>query len=157
MSDRPDRDYESRITVDLDGDKYTHGQFDLKATQIWHNLQDSADHVDVHVSSSGLGMHFVAWFEQDLQFAEEVALRRASGDDPRRIWMDCQRWLNGLYTDVLFESKDTRRFDKERGFATVYEALAFINEYRSDDHERVKSVAQDGHRGDPELARRADL
>jgi len=157
VSDRPDRDYGSRITVDLDGDKYSPHQFDLKAVRIWHNLQHSADHVDVHVSSSGLGMHFVAWFDQDLQFAEEVALRRANGDDPRRIWMDCQRWLNGLYTDVLFEEKDTREFDKERGYASVYDALSFIDEYRSDDADRVKQLAQSGHRADPELARRADL
>ncbi|AAY24967.1 ORF 41 [Haloarcula hispanica virus SH1] len=153
--ERPDERFASRITVDLDGDKYTHTQFDLEAVKVWHNLQNSADYVDVHVSSSGLGLHFVAWFEQPLRFHEEVAIRRSSGDDPRRVWMDCQRWLNGLYTDVLFEEKDTREFDKERDFATVYDALAFVAEHRTDDADRMKRLANEGHRAAPDLARKA--
>jgi len=155
--ERPDQRFESRITVDLDGDKYTHTQFDLEAVKVWHNLQNAADYVDVHVSSSGLGLHFVAWYEQPLQFHEEVAARRSHGDDPRRTWMDCQRWLNGLYTDVLFEEKDTRPMAKERRFSTVYDALDFIRERRSDDYDRMKGLANDGHRAAPDLARRADL
>lgn len=153
--ERPDEEFESRVTIDLDGDKYTYTQFDLRAVRVWHNLRDAADYVDVHVSSSGLGLHFVGWFEQPLAFHEEVAVRRGNGDDPRRVWMDCQRWLNGLFTDVLFEEKDSREFTKERGFATVYDALAFIDEYRRDDAERVKRLATDGHKGAPDLAPKA--
>jgi len=141
--DRPDRQFASRITIDLDGDKYDRDGFDLRATRTWHNLQNDADYVDVHVSSSGLGLHFVAWYEQPLQFHEEVAARRSHGDDPRRTWMDCQRWLNGLYTDVLFESKDSRPMEKER------------RERRRNDHKRMKALAEHGHRAAPGLARRA--
>ena len=155
--ERPDQEFASRVTIDLDGDKYDHGQFDLRAVRIWHNLQESADYVDVHVSSSGLGLHFVAWFREDMQFAEEVAVRRANGDDPRRIWMDCQRWMQGLYTDVLFTEKDGREMSKERRFADVYAALSFVAQNRTTDADRVQRLAEHGHRAEPSLARRADL
>jgi len=153
--DRPDRQFASRITIDLDADKYDRDGFDLRATRTWHNLQNDADYVDVHVSSSGLGLHFVAWYEQPLRFHEEVAARRTHGDDPRRTWMDCQRWLNGLYTDVLFEEKDSRPMEKERRFSTVYDALDYIREHRRNDTKRMKALAEHGHRAAPELARRA--
>lgn len=148
--------FESRITVDLDAKDYSHSGFRLRATRCWHNLQQIADYVDAHVSSSGKGLHLVAWFEQDLAFHEQVHLRRGAGDDVRRVDMDIQRWQEGLYTDVLFADKDQRPQSKERRFEDVYDALDYIDNQR-DDYNRVHALAQRGHKADPELARRAQL
>lgn len=152
---QPD-EYESRLTIDLDAKEFSPSAFRLKAIRSWHNLQDMGADVDVHVSSSGKGLHLVAWFREPLRFHEQVAIRREAGDDPRRTWMDCQRWLNGLYTDVLFEDKDRREFSKERRFSTIYDALDFIAEYQRDDYQRVKSLVNDGHRGAPDLVHRQE-
>lgn len=151
--------FQQRVTIDLDGKH--HGSFEafrLRATRIWHNLDDVADRVDVHVSTGQKGLHFVGWFVDDVPFHEQVAIRRGHGDDPRRIDMDCQRWLElgGRFSDVLFQQKGDRAETKERRFRDVYDALDYIAA-RRDDYQRVKSVQLDGHRGDPELARRADL
>lgn len=143
----------TRITVDLDAKHHPPAEFRLKATRTWHNLQHVAEVVEVHVSSSGKGLHFVAWLTERLEFYEQVQLRREMGDDPRRVEMDVERWLNGLYTQVLFSRKDSRPFEKERGFRDVYDALDFIDA-RRDDHDRMRAVANEGHKGDPELARR---
>lgn len=149
-------EFQARITIDLDAKDYARTQFRLRATQIWHNLDDVAAHVEVHVSSSGMGLHFVAWFDENLEFYEEIAMRRAHGDDPRRIDMDIERWSNGLYTGVLFSEKSSRPFEKERRFRDVYDALDHIDAKR-DDSNRMGRLAVDGHKADPELARRADL
>ena len=148
-------DMEARITVDLDGKDYTHYGFRLRATRCWYNLRHIADYVDVHVSSSGNGLHIVAWFEEDLAFHEQIHLRRGSGDDDRRVDMDCQRWLEGLYTDVLFCDKDDRPQVKDRRFRDVHDALDHIAEGR-DDHSRMNALANHGRKGDPELARRQE-
>jgi hypothetical protein len=147
-----------RVTVDLDGTDYpTFQAFRLRATRIWHNLQDAADRVDVHVSTGQEGLHFVAWFEADVPFHDQIRLRREHGDDPRRIDMDCQRWLQlgGRFSDVLFHSKGDRENVKERRFRDVYDALDYI-EARRDDGDRMNRLANAGHKGDPELARRVD-
>lgn len=159
MTERFDEsDHGGLITIDLDAKEYGSNQFRLKAVAIWHNLKDIATDVDVHVSSSGLGLHFRAWTDRRLEFYEEVAMRREYGDDPRRIDMDIQRWFNGLYTGVLFEDKDNRDHEKERRFRDVYDALDWIDNQR-DDYNRVKRLAKDGHKGAPDLVRRsgADL
>lgn len=151
--------YGQRVTFDFDGDHYpTFEAFRFAAIKTWHNLDGLAADVDVHVSSGQSGLHFVAWFEEEIPFHEQVAIRRAHGDDPRRIDMDCQRWLElgGLFSDVLFQSKHGRDATKERRFRDVYDALDYINA-RRDDHDRLKEVAVDGHQADPSLARRADL
>lgn len=155
MSAAQDPPGESRITVDLDAKDYSASAFRFRAVRTWHNLQREAVEVDVHVSSSGLGLHFVAWFEDALAFHEQIALRRQAGDDPRRVDMDTERWLNGLYTDVLFEEKDDRPHDKERRFRDVYDALDWIDNQRKDAR-RIKRLATDGHKGAPDLSRRLD-
>lgn len=151
MSDR-----QGRITVDLDAKEYSATQFRFKATQIWHNLEGITVDLEVHVSSSGKGLHFVGWFDEKLPFHEEVALRRQHGDDPRRVDMDVKRWLNGLYTGVLFEEKSNRAHGKERRFKDVYDALDHIDAQR-DDHSRMNALANGGHKRAPSLAARADL
>lgn len=143
----------ARVTVDVDAKHHSRAEFRMRAVRTWHNLKREAEHVEVHVSSSGQGLHFVAWYDQRLQFHEEIAIRRGAGDDPRRVWMDCQRWLQGLYTGVLFEEKDQRPQSKERGFRDVYDALDYIDAQRPD-YDRMRRLANDGHRGAPDLARR---
>lgn len=146
--------FECRVTIDLDAKDYAAEAFRLRAVRIWHNLDDLADHVDVHVSSSGLGLHFVGWFEERLPFHEKIQIRAANGDDPRRVWMDCQRWLNGLYTDVLFTEKSSRPFSKERRYRDVYDAIDAIDGRRNDAN-RMERLVEDGHKGAPDLARKA--
>jgi|AntRauMinimDraft_3_1070383.scaffolds.fasta_scaffold01995_4 hypothetical protein len=148
--------YRGRITVDLDAKEYSHNNFRTRAVRTWHNLQHDADDVEVHVSSSGRGLHFVAWFEQAIPFHVEIGLRRMHGDDQRRVGMDCERWYNGLYTGVLFDEKSSRPMTKERGFVDVYAALDFIAAQR-DDHDRMNRLANRGHKGAPSLATRSDL
>ena len=92
-------EYSTRITIDYDGK----GQgWRLGAVKTWHNLQREADHVEVHVSSGQHGLHFVAWYVEDIAFHNEVAIRRCHGDDARRIDMDIQRCQAGIFTGVLF-------------------------------------------------------
>ena len=147
-------DHRGRITVDLDAKDYSRNQFRLRATRAYSQLADDADEVEVHVSSSGLGLHLVAWFEDPLEFHEEIALRRQHGDDPRRVDMDIKRWFQGLYTGVLFEEKGDK--EKERRFSGIFDALDWIDAQR-DDANRVKRLANDGHKGAPDLVARANL
>lgn len=150
--------YEQRVTIDFDGkDAGSFEAFALEATRTWYNLRREADDVEVHVSTGQHGLHFVAWFEEDVPFFRQVAVRRGNGDDPRRVDMDCQRWLElgGRFADVLFQEKGDRPIAKERRFRDVHDALEYIGA-RRDDYRRVKSVAIDGHQGDAELARRAE-
>lgn len=150
--------YNQRVTIDFDGKDYpTFEAFRFGAVQTWHNLQDCADRVDVHVSSGQKGLHFVAWFEDSIPFFKQIALRREHGDDPRRIDMDCQRWLQlgGRFSDVLFQQKGGRSTTKERRFRDVYDALDYIAAQRSD-YDRMKRLANDGHHGAPDLAARVE-
>lgn len=146
-------EYSSRLTVDLDAKDYGFHAFRLKAVSIWCNLDRVADRREVHVSSSGRGLHFVGWFVDEIDQDTQVKLRQALGDDPRRTDMDVQRYKNGLYTDVLFTEKCDREFSKERRFRDVYDALDHIAAQRSD-AERMRRLIDYGHRGAPELAQR---
>lgn len=151
--------YAQRATIDFDGKHNgSANEFRLNAYRIWHNLRDLADRVDVHVSTGQHGLHFVAWFEDDLAFHDEITVRRDNGDDPRRLDLDEQRWqqLGGHFVDVLFHEKRDAPRRKERRFRDVYDAVDYILAQR-DDYRRLKKVANHGHKGDPELARRADL
>lgn len=149
--------YRQRVTVDFDG-KHAGSllEFRMQATRIWHNLERIADRIDVHVSTGQQGLHFVAWFEDSMPFHEQVGIRREHGDDKRRIDMDAQRWqqLGGRFTDVLFHQKGDRDTTKERRFRDVYDALDYIEAQR-DDYRRMNRLANEGHKGDPDLARRA--
>lgn len=148
--------YQQRVTVDFDGKDYdTLNAFRFAAIRVWHNLEGIADDVDVHVSTGQHGLHFVAWFEADLPFWKQVQIRREHSDDPRRIDMDCQRWLQlgGRFSDVLFHQKGDRENIKERRFRDVYDALDYIAGQR-DDAGRMNRLANDGHKREPELARR---
>jgi hypothetical protein len=150
-------EYEQRVTIDLDGKDYPSFEaFRLAAVETWHNLKHASDRVDVAVSSGQHGLHLVAWFEADVPFHDQLEIRRAHGDDPRRIDMDCQRWLElgGRFSDVLFTSKGDRSQTKTR-FPDVYDALDYIDSLR-DDLDRLRRLAVEGHRAAPELARRAD-
>lgn len=142
--------YRSRVTIDFDG-KGTGWR--LEAVKTWHNLQHVADDVEVHVSSGQHGLHFVAWFREDLPMHEKIAIRRNHGDDQRRIDMDVQRFQSGIFTGVLFEQKGHEAgAKKERNFRDVYDALDYIDGQR-DDHKRMRNLANDGHRGAPDLVK----
>jgi DNA primase len=151
--------YEDRFTVDIDAKPGK--DLELQAVKTWNRLLDVADAVDVHVSSSGQGLHFVAYLKDSMPFYKKVAMRRTAGDDARRVDMEIQRWHAGLDVDVLFNQKDVPDDmggvkTKERRFADVYDALDFIRAQR-DDADRVRRLAVDGHKGAPDLARKANL
>lgn len=147
--------YADRFTVDLDGKD---GHLAQRAVRTWFYLRRVADGVDVHVSSSGQGLHFVAYLRDPMPFHEKVEHRRTAGDDPRRVDMEIQRWHAGLQVDVIFMQKDGKPGEgakvKDRRFADVWDALDFIAGQR-DDYDRVKRLANHGHKGAPDLARRA--
>lgn len=146
--------YSARITIDYDGKG---GGWRFGAVKAWHNLQDIADEVEVHVSSGQHGLHFVAWFVDEIPMHEEIAIRRTHGDDPRRIDMDIQRFQNGIFTGVLFEEKGHESdAKKSRGFRDIHDALDYIDA-QQDDHSRMNKLANQGHKGAPDLARRANL
>lgn len=147
-------DYETRITVDLDGDHAEN--FALRATRTWHHLRRVADDVEVHVSTGQEGLHFIGWFEEAIPFHRQIAIRREAGDDARRIDMDGQRWLQvgTEFTDVLFHQKGDRETVKERRFRDVYDALDYIRDHADDPADRVRRLANDGHKGAPSLARK---
>lgn len=146
--------YADRFTVDLDD----HGDLHARAVRAWYYLRDVADAVDVHVSSSGGGLHFVAYLEATMPFHKKVEHRRTAGDDPRRVDMEIQRWHAGLQVDVIFCQKDGGPGEgakvKDRRFRDVWDALDAIDA-RADDYDRMKALANEGHRGAPDLARRA--
>lgn len=147
--------YADRFTVDLDD----HGDLESRAVRAWYYLLDVADGVDVHVSSSGQGLHYVAYLETPMPFHKKVEHRRTAGDDPRRVDMEIQRWHAGLEVDVIFQQKDGKPGEgakvKDRRFADVWDALDAIQANKRDSYERVKALAVDGHKGAPDLARRA--
>jgi hypothetical protein len=149
--------YADRLTVDLDD----HGNLEAEAVRAWYYLQRVADAVDIHVSSSGEGLHFVAYLTAPMPFHKKVEHRRAAGDDPRRVDMEIQRWQAGLQVDVIFCQKDGGLGEgvkvKDRRFADVWDALDAIRENTRDDYERVKRLANHGHKGAPDLARRSGL
>lgn len=145
-------EHRTRITVDLDG--YA-PRFRFKAVSAYHSLERWADDVTVAISSSGNGLHLVGWFRESLTFAEEVRLRRTLGDDPKRVEIDIERALNGIYTGVLWSEKSASG-SKQRGFADVYDALEAMDGAEALSVDRVKAYANDGHKAAPEVARLAD-
>lgn len=58
--------------------------------------------ITVRRSSSGKGVHIIAWSNTGLTKKELLALRYISGDDPIRIWLDSQADRVG---QVLFTNK----------------------------------------------------
>lgn len=146
--------YADRITVDLD-DK---GDLETTAVKSWYYLQRVADAVDCHVSSSGRGLHLIGYLKQPMAFAEKIKHRRAAGDDPRRVDMEIQRWHAGLTVDVVFSDKDgvDGVESKDKRFRDVWDALDYVTAQR-DDSDRMRRLANHGHKGEPDLARRADL
>jgi hypothetical protein len=153
--ERPVRDhYADRLTVDLDD----HGRLEQRAIRAWYYLLDVCDGLDVHVSSSGEGLHLVGYLKEEMPFHEKVRHRRAAGDDPRRVDMEIQRWHAGLEVGVVFQCKDSEgesQVSKERRYRDVYDALDAIQANQSDDVDRVRRLANDGHKGAPALAPKA--
>jgi len=153
---RPVREhYTDRFTVDLDAKG---GGLEDRAVRSWYYLRDVADAVDVHVSSSGKGLHLVAYLTEPMAFYRKIEHRRAAGDDARRVDMEIQRWQAGLQVDVIFQDKDGGSGEdvnvKERRFRDVWDALDHIRAQR-DDVARLDRLAEYGHKGDARLARHA--
>lgn len=141
-----------RVTLDLDPKP----GFRLRAIRAWHYLKREAEHVEVHVSSSGEGLHLIGWFEGPLSEVEKIHIREHLGDDPNRLKMDIQRLKRGHPIQTLWDEKtgrDGERRRKDRDFQDVYAALDHIAATTSDPAEKVKRLAQHGHKGAPSLAR----
>ena len=157
-------DYNGRVTVDIDG--YAPA-FETRATRAYYNLKDLAADVEVHISSSGEGVHLVGWFEREIPLAEQLELRRTLLDDPNRIQIDIERAKNGVYTGVLWSEKHsntgpTRESEKatesgrkDRSFRDIHDALRHMKQTNSDPHDRMQRLAEHGHKGAPDLARKA--
>lgn len=157
----PREEYAGRVTVDVDG--YV-GGFELTALRAYYNLARIAEHVEVHVSSSGEGVHLVGWLAEDCDFPTRIKLRRQLCDDANRVKFDMERFLNGVYTDVLWTEKDRQhgpestpeeRPGKDRSFSDIHAALDHIRMNTTTDAERMNRLANEGHRGAPDLAHAA--
>lgn len=153
-------DFTSRVTVDIDGD--IRG-FEMVAIRTYHNLSREVETVDIHVSSSGTGLHLIGYTDRDLSKEERITLRRALNDDRARIAFDIGRAVQGLPIGVLWDEK-TQAFGKgmaprvgtkDRDFSNIHDALDHITRTNRDPYERVQSLAEKGHKGAPELARKA--
>ena len=156
--DRDPSEYRGRVTVDVDG--YVSG-FELTATRAYYNLARRADEVEVHVSSSGEGVHLVGWFREHIDFPTRLKMRRALCDDQNRIQFDLERFMNGIYTDVLWTQKDREhspenapeeRPGKDRSFSDIHDALDHIKMNTTTDADRMNRLANYGHKGEPSLA-----
>jgi len=161
MSADPRESYRGRVTVDIDG--YV-GNFELVAVRAYYNLARLADEVEVHISSSGEGIHLIGWFSEECDFPTRLKLRRTLGDDQNRLQFDLERFMAGVYTGVLWSQKDRRdspenapenRPGKDRDFADIHDALRHINMSTTTDHDGLKRLADRGHKGAPELAHHA--
>jgi len=161
MSTDPRSEYGGRVTVDVDG--YV-GGFELTAIRAYYNLARIAEHVEVHISSSGEGVHLVGWLSERCDFPSRLKLRRQLCDDQNRIQFDLERFMNGIYTDVLWTQKDREhspenapeeRPGKDRSFDDIHRALDHIRMNTTTDADRMNRLANHGHRGEPSLAHAA--
>jgi len=161
MSTDPRSEYGGRVTVDVDG--YV-GGFELTAIRAYYNLARIAEHVEVHISSSGEGVHLVGWLSERCDFPSRLKLRRQLCDDTNRIQFDLERFMNGVYTDVLWTQKDRQhspenspedRPGKDRSFDDIHRALDHIRMSTTTDAARMSRLANHGHRGEPSLAHAA--
>ena len=161
MSTDPRSEYGGRVTVDVDG--YVSG-FELTAIRAYYNLARIAEHVEVHISSSGEGVHLVGWLSERCDFPSRLKLRRQLCDDTNRIQFDLERFMNAIYTDVLWTQKDRQhspenapeeRPGKDRSFDDIHRALDHIRMSTTTDAARMSRLANHGHRGEPSLAHAA--
>lgn len=147
MSDRDD--YRGRVTVDIDG--YV-PNWRLTAIRSYYNLSRLADDVEVHISSSGRGLHLIGWFRDEQDFPTRLRLRRSLNDDPNRIKMDLERYMNDVYTGVLWSEKSDRESVKDRSFGDIHDAIRHMDMTNTDDADRMQSLAEHGHKGAPDLS-----
>ena len=161
VSTDPRSEYGGRVTVDVDG--YVSG-FELTAIRAYYNLARIAEHVEVHISSSGEGVHLVGWLSERCDFPSRLKLRRQLCDDTNRIQFDLERFMNAIYTDVLWTQKDRQhspenapeeRPGKDRSFDDIHRALDHIRMSTTTDAARMSRLANHGHRGEPSLAHAA--
>jgi hypothetical protein len=159
--DPVDPEHVGRVTVDIDG--YV-DDFEQTATRAYYNLDHVADETEVHVSSGGEGIHIVGWFKRSVSVPERIHMRRSLGDDQKRIAIDIERAMNGVYTGVLWSDKTHNsgpeespeyRPGKDRDFRDIHDALAHIRVTTTDDAERMARLAEHGHKRAPALAGRA--
>lgn len=154
----PRSDYRGRVTVDVDG--YV-PNFELTAIRAYYNLARHAEEVEVAISSSGEGVHLTGWFAEHVDFPTRLKMRRALCDDANRVQFDLERFMNGIYTDVLWTEKDRQhspehapenRPGKDRSFGDIHDALDAIRMNTTTDADRMNRLANHGHRGEPSLA-----
>lgn len=114
----------SRVTIDIDS--YCPG-WRMKAVKAYYNARNAgAVELDVRVSSSGKGIHIVAWFPKLLTDERKTTLRETLGDDPNRMRMDAVRGGVGHTTQVLWSEK--RGETAEKHYEDVWHALETIEE-----------------------------
>jgi len=128
----------SRVTLDIDA--YIE-DFELTATRAAYQLEHLADKVEVRVSSSGEGVHIIAWFEEQLGKDAKRRLRRTLGDDAKRLELDKRRWRFRQTDNVLWTRKENGEADQD--FDDIDDALDYIRDAR-DPRERLKYAVQKG-------------
>lgn len=107
-ADRPES-ARCRVTVDIDS--YA-PQWQLTAIRAYYNARAAgAVHIDVRISSSGHGIHLIAWFPTLLSTDQKQRLRATLGDDPNRLDMDRVRDRVNHTTQVLWTQKGPNQIE----------------------------------------------
>lgn len=77
----------------------------------------------VFVSPTGRGYHVKFWTYRDIPDLKKIRIRKALGDDPGRISR-----IDGIYRDVLFDSKTVNRKKYVSRELDLYNILNFGKE-----------------------------
>lgn len=112
-SDCPDPSEVGISQVSIDIDSYEPG-WQWTALRAFHNAKDAgAVQIDVQISSSGSGIHIIAWFPELLTDAETQVMRETFADDSNRVSMDEERGSVRHTRQVLWTWKGDNRIDTD--------------------------------------------
>lgn len=117
---RPNRPTKTNwATIDLDRPTR------LDIIRVWYNLRHTRPRVlKGRISSSGEGVHIVAALSSPVNEEELLSIRRALGDDPRRILYDETR-PEAKPSQILFDTKNGKHAGE-----WVYDIESLERKYR---------------------------
>lgn len=139
----PRIDYRTRVTVDIDHYVPTPR---IRLLRAYYNMLNAgATEVKVAVSSSRRGYHVEGLFAEKFDEEQQEKMRRNLSDDANRIYMDRERSYHGHTDNVMWHSKSTNEYVRQR-FETPEDAIDYVSETRKGDPQRVKAIANYGHK-----------
>ena len=133
-----------RLTIDID---YYEPNAEMRALRAYHGLRrlDIVDNIEVHVSTSGKGIHIEGHLSERLSDDERYALRRGFCDDTKRVDLDEERGAVGHATDIFWTEKAGNDGERQQ-VDDIWAALDWLERGRSD-ASRVEQAAKHGRKG----------